>query len=164
MSEQARQQLTRTVMGALMTAEAEKRADKHQANGWLLEGAVWQYCHACERICYPAQPLCPQCLSDQLDWRQLAGSGTLLSFTNLHISFNDLFRGQGTWPIGLIAHESGPNCYAFLEQDFTEIGGNAALFTASDSVGQSVIIAVKPGDHATERAAILADKIATLEP
>jgi uncharacterized OB-fold protein len=42
-------------------------------------------CPACNRLSFPPRPLCRGCWSQDVAWRELAGSGTLYSFTRVHV-------------------------------------------------------------------------------
>ena len=43
-----------------------------------------QHCGACDAAIFPPEPVCPTCLSLELDWRPSAGTGTVYSFSVLH--------------------------------------------------------------------------------
>ena len=43
-----------------------------------------QYCEHCSRYIHPPKPCCPQCLGTKLDWRAVAGRGSVHTFAVVH--------------------------------------------------------------------------------
>jgi uncharacterized protein len=60
----------------------------------LYDGPMWesieagamrlQCCRACGNWQYPPGPACPQCLSDDLEWKPVSGRGTVHSWVRFH--------------------------------------------------------------------------------
>ncbi|MEX2375822.1 MAG: OB-fold domain-containing protein [Dehalococcoidia bacterium] len=44
------------------------------------ERLVIQYCSSCDRYQHPPEQKCAECGSDQYDWREVAGTGTIYSY------------------------------------------------------------------------------------
>ena len=44
-------------------------------------------CAACGNILWPSRPICPRCLSTQLEWTELSGRGTVYAFSIMHDTF-----------------------------------------------------------------------------
>jgi len=45
---------------------------------------VVQRCTACEHTRHPPAPVCPECRSDESDWRELSGRGEVYTYTIVH--------------------------------------------------------------------------------
>ena len=161
------QQLARTPLGQTATQIARNFA-KPDTGGdasrkWLMQGVIWQQCGKCSAEFYPPRPLCPDCLSEQLEWRRNVGGGRLLSTTCLHVSLNNFYyrsaRDIEPWVIGMVAHDDGPVLFVFLDKSVSAIGSRIALFTAPDITGESVIIAVGEGNLEIESVSSIAAKL-----
>jgi uncharacterized OB-fold protein len=160
-------QLSRTPLGHAATQQAINLAGQNtggDASGkWLMQGVIFQQCGKCTAVCYPPRPLCPECLSEQLQWRQNAGGGRVLSTTCLHVSLNKFYRladrEAEPWVIGMVAHDDGPVLYVFLDKSVMVVGSRVALFTAPDIIGESVIIGVSEDTLAIQSAGSIAAKL-----
>lgn len=160
----ATKQLARTSLGRVASQMAKRLASQNiggdGSGKWLMHGVIWQQCDECAAVCYPPRPLCPECLSEQLQWQQNTGGGRLLSTTRLHISLNKFYhlsgRGHEPWMIGLVAHDEGPVLFVFLDRSVLEIGSRIDFYTAPDITGESVIIGVGEGLFATKNAEAIA--------
>lgn len=159
----ALKQLARTSLGALATVQSREAARAiDESSQWVSDRLVIQCCQDCGRGHYPARPLCPHCLSENLWWKSYANEGRLLSFTNLYITLNSLFREGAPWRIGLVAHESGTNLHVFLDSDNFHIGQKVAVFSLSDTVGEAVFFAADPDACGVQGATSLARKFSML--
>jgi uncharacterized OB-fold protein len=63
-------------------------------------------CLACGSLGFPPRNLCRQCWGRELAWVPLAATGTLYSWTRVHVA-PDAFRGAGAYAIGLVDLEDG---------------------------------------------------------
>ena len=43
-------------------------------------------CKKCGKVMIPPRPYCPECGSSEGEWTQLAGAGTILTYTIIHIA------------------------------------------------------------------------------
>lgn len=160
-------QLSRTPLGHAATQQARivagQNAGGNASVNWLMWGVIWQQCRECNAVCYPPRPLCPECLSEQLQWRRNAGGGLVLSTTCLYVSLSKHYHQSGRdtepWVIGMVAHDDGPVLFVFLDKSVIAIGSRIALFTAPDIAGESVIIGVREGTLAIESAGTIAAKL-----
>ena len=41
-------------------------------------------CNDCNKITFPPKAICPACLSENMEWKQLSGKGVLYSYTTVH--------------------------------------------------------------------------------
>ena len=73
-----------------------------------------QHCAECQAVQYPPKEMCGECLSDDLHWAAVDGSGTLLSETLLHHAHDLYFRERMPWRLGLVQLDCGPSVVAHL--------------------------------------------------
>lgn len=70
------------------------------------------HCRACGKIYLPPRPLCPECLSDRMEWAELSGRGRLLAFTVVHVAPTAMlaagFGRENPYCVGLVRLEEGP--------------------------------------------------------
>jgi uncharacterized protein len=100
-----------------------------------------QRCEACGTFIYYPRVVCPECLSDSLDWHDISGLGELLSFgviwRPLHPAFNELV------PLHLctVRLVEGPIVLALLDSGAAEplvIGTSVRLLGAEIGPGVRV--------------------------
>ena len=58
-------------------------------------------CQQCSRISFPPKPLCRSCWSEEIDWIGLQPSGTLYSFTRVHV-VPRAFLADALYDIGIV--------------------------------------------------------------
>lgn len=84
-----------------------------------------QRCGACSLIRYPFSPVCPECFSEEIDWFQASGSGTLASWVTFHQAFAPYFASRLLYVVGLVDLPEGPRLAANIVEtplDALEIG------------------------------------------
>ncbi|NPV92136.1 MAG: Zn-ribbon domain-containing OB-fold protein [Firmicutes bacterium] len=93
-------------------------------------------CRACGEEFFPPRPICPECLGDALDWRQLSGRGTLASWTEMYFA-----RPEFDTPffLGLIDLEEGigrilARIEGVVEKDLV-IGDDYEIYSADTGGG-----------------------------
>ena len=74
-------------------------------------------CRKCGKKYYPPQADCSECLSSDMEWKELKGEGTLVTFTKIYVPPDHFGVRQALMPfssiqfepcpIGLLAVESG---------------------------------------------------------
>jgi uncharacterized OB-fold protein len=58
----------------------------------IRDGALkLQHCTSCDTVLYPPGPVCPHCLSSELEWRGVSGRGTVLSWAVFHKTYLDAY-------------------------------------------------------------------------
>jgi uncharacterized OB-fold protein len=63
-------------------------------------------CKKCEKLLLPPKPMCTNCLSTNLKWIELEGSGKLLTYTIIHIA-PEQFQSLTPYPVGIIKLNNG---------------------------------------------------------
>ena len=100
-----------------------------------------QVCADCSAVQYPPREVCGGCLSEQLSWRAVDPSGTLLVSTTLHHSNDLYFRERLPWRVGTVRMSAGPSVVAHVHQDCAD-GAPVRLALKLDRSGQAVMIAL----------------------
>lgn len=65
-------------------------------------------CTECGLFVFPSRIICPRCLSDQLEWVQLSGLGTVYSFTVVHRGPSAAFKDKLPYVMALVDLDEGP--------------------------------------------------------
>ena len=74
----------------------------------LLEGELWlQHCLACDQWMWPVTLRCRHCLSDQLEWKASAGTGTLYSFALVHQIYHPGFADEIPYNVAFVDLDEG---------------------------------------------------------
>lgn len=66
-----------------------------------------QQCSGCKRFRFYPRSVCPNCLSDEFQWRPATGRGRLYSFTVIHRAPTPSFRDQVPYVLALIDLDEG---------------------------------------------------------
>jgi uncharacterized protein len=76
-----------------------------------------QHCNSCGKLNLYPRYACPDCQSDDLDWQNAAGTGTLMSFTILRAGAPEGFEGELPYALGVVRLEEGVQLLARLTPD-----------------------------------------------
>ena len=68
----------------------------------------FQHCLRCGYVRFPAAPVCPECLSEEAEWRLDAGTATIWSYCVYHRAFSPSFRQLVPYTVCLVELDSGP--------------------------------------------------------
>ncbi len=63
-------------------------------------------CNKCGAVLLPPKPMCNHCLSTNLKWSELEGSGKLLSYTVIHVA-PEQFQSLAPYIVGIVEFERG---------------------------------------------------------
>ena len=63
-------------------------------------------CSNCGNVLLPPKPMCTKCLSTNLKWIELDGSGKLLSYTVIHIA-PEQFQSMAPYTVGIVEFKKG---------------------------------------------------------
>jgi uncharacterized OB-fold protein len=63
-------------------------------------------CNQCGKMLVPPKPMCPQCFSKDLGWKELSKRATLLTYTVIHVS-PEMFRSLAPYAVGIVELDSG---------------------------------------------------------
>jgi uncharacterized OB-fold protein len=68
---------------------------------------VFQHCDDCGYVRWPAAGVCPECLSREATWAQVAGTGTLWSFVVYHRAYAPSLKEQVPYPVAFVELDCG---------------------------------------------------------
>ncbi|MBW2058674.1 MAG: Zn-ribbon domain-containing OB-fold protein [Deltaproteobacteria bacterium] len=87
---------------------------------WLVKGKVMAArCRKCGGTQFPPQVDCPRCLSEDMEWIEVSGTGRLVTYTVVHygpIGFED----RAPYILALGAFEDGVQILAVLDSDMAQ--------------------------------------------
>ena len=101
-----------------------------------------QVCTRCDRVQYPPQEFCSDCLADELSWQQVSPMGKVLSWTSSSASTNQFFRDKFPLNTGLVKLDCGPVMIAYLAASCLQTGSRVQVTGKPDKSGQCVFFAV----------------------
>jgi hypothetical protein len=67
-----------------------------------------QQCLDCQHIRYPINHVCPKCLSEKAEWKQLSGRGEVFSYIVFHQVYHPGFAKDVPYNVAMIQLEEGP--------------------------------------------------------
>lgn len=67
-----------------------------------------QQCLDCGHIRYPINHVCPKCLSESAEWKQLSGRGEVFSYIVFHQVYHPGFAQDVPYNVAMIQLEEGP--------------------------------------------------------
>jgi uncharacterized OB-fold protein len=73
------------------------------------------WCQSCMQFHFYPEPFCPHCGSGELSAGNIAGKGTLYSFTIVHRAPSALFKDDIPYVLGVIKTQEGPHLMARIE-------------------------------------------------
>ena len=73
------------------------------------EQLLLQHCRGCSHVFYYARRLCPACGGTQLSWKAASGTGTVYSYSEVHVAFQGPhWQSQLPYCVVLIDLDEGP--------------------------------------------------------
>ncbi len=63
-------------------------------------------CNTCGQVMVPPKPMCTNCLSEDLRWKELPKCGRLLTYTIIHVSPKQ-FHSMAPYVVGIVEFEEG---------------------------------------------------------
>lgn len=111
----------------------------------LLRGAAdgrfaLQHCADCGAVLYPVRDVCPECLGQNLGFKETSRGGELLAETTIEITADPYFRRQPAPRQGLVKADCGVTMIALLHRDCLP-EGRVTLSIKIDAGGQPVVYA-----------------------
>lgn len=100
-----------------------------------------QVCAHCEAVQYPPREVCSRCLSPDLDWRDQAGDGELVSSTILRHSNNGYFQQRLPWRVGFVHLDAGPTLMAHVHSGVGDAPQRVRVGVHLDRAGRAALIA-----------------------
>lgn len=100
-----------------------------------------QVCANCDAVQYPPRDACCKCLANDLPWRDVDPSGTVLAETTIRVSPEPYFRERMPWRMGSVKLGAGPTLNCHLHGDVGR-GDTVKMALKLDKAGQGVLIAL----------------------
>jgi len=69
---------------------------------------VLQHCLKCGVYRYPAGLTCPECVSDELEWRKVSGRGVVYTWTVFHRAYHPAFANEIPYAVVAVELDEGP--------------------------------------------------------
>jgi len=101
-----------------------------------------QRCQACGGAVFYPREICPHCWSDQLEWEEASGQGTLRSYTIIQRPGHPAWAAAAPYTVGLIRLKEGPVMLSHILGDDVAIG--QALYLAPTNIGGRVLPCFRP--------------------
>jgi uncharacterized OB-fold protein len=73
-----------------------------------------QCCTQCGHLFFPPGPVCPRCLSDALEWRQVSGRGVVESWVVFHQGYYKGFADELPYNVTMVRLDEGPCLFTNL--------------------------------------------------
>ncbi len=68
-----------------------------------------QHCLECGQPRFYPRTLCPKCGSDQVEWRDCSGTGTVYSYTVVYRAPSEAFATDVPYVVAIVALDEGPH-------------------------------------------------------
>lgn len=91
-------------------------------------------CKTCGELHIPPRQICPRCGSQQLEWHEFGGKGTLGAVT-LNRAPSSGFRGRPPYAVGIVRLDEGPSISGLMEvenPEGLEVGARVAFTPIKD--------------------------------
>lgn len=75
---------------------------------------VIQHCAACASYIHYPSAVCDRCLSTSLEWREVAGNGTVESFSTVHRAFSAEFESDVPYTVAIVRLDEQVNLLTWL--------------------------------------------------
>jgi len=99
-------------------------------------------CNACESLHFMPRYLCPVCWSDQLEWIDSKGSGSVHSFTIIRRAPMSAFGARVPYVVALIELDEGPRMMAnVLGEDALSVGIGDRVSVTFEDRGDGAMLA-----------------------
>lgn len=117
----------------------------------LAEGRLrLQQCRACSTVFYYPRTCCPACLSPELDWREVAGTGTLYTYTIARRPTHPLFADEVPQRLAVVELDEGPKLTSTLvnlRDEDIRIGMRLAPVFEKQADGRTTLLRFQPADE-----------------
>lgn len=64
-------------------------------------------CNACSKVYHYPRPVCPNCWSEDVAWREASGRATLYTFSTVHVNDLPPFKEQLPYVVAMVDLEEG---------------------------------------------------------
>lgn len=78
---------------------------------------LMQRCTRCARLQFYPRSICRHCGATDLDWEEMAGTGTIYSYTVIHRAPFAAFKGDVPYAYAVVELDEGPRVVSTIETD-----------------------------------------------
>ncbi|SER81823.1 Zn-ribbon domain-containing OB-fold protein [Psychrobacillus sp. OK032] len=82
--------------------------NKHYYDSLEKGELVAKKCNDCDHSFLPAAKYCPNCLSENVDWKVLSGEGTVYSWVEYHRPYHEAFKDKVPYVVAIVELKEGP--------------------------------------------------------
>jgi uncharacterized OB-fold protein len=86
-------------------------------DGVRADKIVMQCCSDCGALRWAPAPRCPDCLSENFDWKEASQTGRLVSYATYRRAMNKATAGDVPYTVAYVALDDGPHIYGRLLPD-----------------------------------------------
>lgn len=97
-----------------------------------------QSCRACGHVQFPPGPVCSDCLSEDLHWRVVSGSATLVAWAEFHRAYWPGFADDLPYNVAVVQLAEGPQIVSNLVGSLDGLHQGLALRAVFDDVTPDV--------------------------
>jgi uncharacterized OB-fold protein len=72
------------------------------------DSLVIRKCNACGEFHYYPRPFCPKCWSEDVEWHEVSGKGTVYTYSTVYINDLPPFGGQVPYVAAIVELDEGP--------------------------------------------------------
>jgi uncharacterized protein len=86
-------------------------------------------CNECGTVLLPPQPMCTHCLSTNLEWNELKGTGKLVTYTVIYVA-PEQFQSMAPYAVGIVELKNGlrlPGIVCGVEPENIRVGMNLKI-------------------------------------
>ena len=95
-------------------------------------------CSNCGQLSVPPRPMCPNCLSKTLAWKELPEQGELLTYTVIHVAPKQ-FQAMAPYAVGVVKFAEGaqlPGMIKHVALDAIKVGMNLSVEFDRETVSE----------------------------
>jgi uncharacterized OB-fold protein len=66
-----------------------------------------QHCHTCQKWFFPPSTNCPNCLTEEVAWKPVAGTGKVWAWVTMHQSYRPAYKEEVPYNLSIIKLDEG---------------------------------------------------------
>jgi len=88
---------------------SEREFSVKSFHDFISEGKIMGVkCKSCGTTSLPPRPICPKCGARNLEWAELAGEGTIQTYTVINVPLTHM-KDKSPYAVGIIKLDAGPS-------------------------------------------------------
>jgi uncharacterized OB-fold protein len=98
-----------------------------------------KYCATCNRYLAPSAEICDSCLSNELEWKESSGKGTIYSFVVNHQVIHPGFKDIGPYSVIIVELAEGPRVTSTFDGPNEEIEVDMPVKVTFEDLGSVTV-------------------------